>query len=91
MESLTGERRVYEHRSDESGRWLRLEFFPTCGGTVTWTAEALPGMRAFAGGSFDDPQWFGITRHGWMRSAHRWFTPPASVEVFEKGTLPPRK
>jgi hypothetical protein len=91
VESLTGERRSYQHRSDESGRWLRIEFCTTCGGTVTWTAEALPGMRAFAGGSFDDPQWYRVTRHGWMRSAHRWFTPPAGVELFEKGTLPTPK
>ena len=91
VERLSGERRSYEHRSDESGRWLRIEFCTNCGGTVTWTAEALPGMRAFAGGAFDDPQWYRTTRHGWMRSAHRWFKPPEGAEVFEKGTLPAPK
>jgi hypothetical protein len=58
---------------------------------VTWTAEALPGMRGFAGGSFDDPRWFRISRHGWLRSAHPWFTPPPGVETHEKGTLPQPK
>ena len=90
VEHLAGTRKSYEHHSDESGRWSRNEFCTTCGGTVTWTAEALPGLRGFAGGSFDDPQWFRITRHGWLRSAHRWFTPPEGVEKFEKGTLPPK-
>jgi hypothetical protein len=60
-------------------------------GTVTWTAEALPGLRAFAGGSFDDPKWFRIARHSWLSSAHPWFRPPEGVEMHEKGTLPPRK
>ncbi|MGH8732737.1 MAG: GFA family protein [Burkholderiales bacterium] len=91
VEVLTGSRKTYEHRSDESGRWLRIEFCTNCGGTVTWTVEALPGMRAFAGGSFDDPQSFPVTRHAWLRSAHRWFKPPSGVETFEKGTLPPPK
>jgi hypothetical protein len=81
----------YEYRSDESGRWLRMEFCGNCGGTVTWTAEALPGLRAIAGGSFDDPKWFRIRRFSWMRSAHPWITPPADAEVVQQGTLPTRK
>jgi hypothetical protein len=91
VESLTGERRSYEHRSDETGRWLRIEFCVVCGSTVSWTVEALPGIRAFAGGSFDDPKWFRIARHSWLRSAHPWFRPPEGVETSEKGTLPPVK
>jgi hypothetical protein len=58
---------------------------------VTWTVEALPGMRGFVGGSFDDAQSFPVTRHAWLRSAHRWFKPPPGVETFEKGALPPPK
>ena len=88
---LDGELRTYEHRSDESGRWLRIEFCLNCGGTVTWTAEALPGMRAIAVGSFDDPKWFKPRRFGWMRSAHPWIIPPPGVEVFQQGTLPTAK
>ena len=87
VEFLRGERKTYEYRSDESGRWLRTEFCTSCGGTVTWTAEALPGLRAIAGGSFDDPQWFRIERHSWLRSAHRWFTPPSGVVTSEKSAL----
>ena len=90
-EILRGELRMYEHRSDETGRWLRSEFCVKCGSTVTWTAEALPGLRAFAGGAFDDPKWFHIPRHVWLRSSHPWFVPPADVERFDKGSLPPPK
>ncbi len=63
------------------------KFCGNCGTTVSWTAEALPGLRAVAGGSFDDPQWFRIDRHGWMRSGHRWFVAPQGVETFEKSAL----
>jgi len=83
--------RTYEHRSDETGRWIRQEFCPRCGTVVTWTVEALPGLRALAVGSFDEPKRLKIERHGWLRSAHRWFTPPEGVEHHQKGTLPAPK
>ena len=86
---LRGELRSYEHRSDESGRWLRLEFCPNCGTTVTWTLEVIPDGRGVAGGSFDDPGWLKIERHSWTRSKHHWFTVPPGVETFEKSALPP--
>ena len=49
--------KTYEYRSDESNRWLNLEFCPTCGTTVSWTAEGFPGSRGIAVGTFDDPNW----------------------------------
>jgi len=33
----------YTHRSDVSGRWLRMEFCPTCGTCVTIALERRPG------------------------------------------------
>ena len=77
---------TYEHRSDESGRWLRMEFCPRCGTTLTWTAERRPGTRGIAGGTFDDPHWFKVARHIWTRSALHWISIPGEVERFEKGT-----
>ena len=87
VEMLRGELRTYEYRSDESGRWLRTQFCASCGSTVTWTAEALAGLRAIAGGSFDHPDWLRIDRHGWTRSKQKWFECPAGTQVFEKGAL----
>jgi hypothetical protein len=86
---LRGELRTYELRSDESGRWLKMQFCPNCGGTVTWTVEAFPGLRALAGGSFDDPDWLRFERHVWTRSKQKWFVCPPGVETFEKGAQPP--
>ena len=37
FELTRGDLKSYEHKSDESGRWLRMEFCPACGTTVTWT------------------------------------------------------
>ena len=88
FELLSGELRSYEHRSDESGRWLRLEFCPNCGTTVTWTLEVTPEGRGVAGGSFDDPRWLKIERHSWTRSKHHWFVVPPGVETFEQSALP---
>ena len=85
---LRGELRTYEHRSDESGRWLRNQFCPNCGSTVTWTLELYPGLRALAVGSFDDPGWLAVSRHVWTRSGHKWFIYPPGAEIFEKGSPP---
>ncbi len=90
IQFLRGERHIYEHHSDESGRWLRFEFCPNCGTQVSWTLEALPGVRAVGLGTFDDPKWLKVNRFGWYRSAHPWVTVPQGVEVFEKSSLAPK-
>jgi hypothetical protein len=87
FELLRGELKVYEYRSDESGRWLRTEFCVNCGTTVTWTAEIFPGGRAVAGGTFDDTRWFKIERHVWTRSAHDWMAYPPAIQRFPKSSL----
>ena len=79
-------RTVYEHRSDETGRWLRTEFCPTCGTPITHTTEMRPGLRAIAAGTLEDPDSFRIDRHIWTRSARRWVAVPGGVEAYEKGS-----
>lgn len=85
VEFTQGELAEVEHRSDESGRWLKMNFCPKCGTTVSHTAEVRPGTRSIAGGTFDDPNWFTINRHIWVKSKLPWVTIPAGVETFEKG------
>jgi hypothetical protein len=68
IEDLQGELAEIEHRSDESGRWLRMSFCPKCGTTVSHKSELRPGVRTIAGGSFDDPTWFTVDRHIWVQS-----------------------
>ncbi len=85
VEITGGPLTTYEHRSDESQRWIRLEFCPRCGTRVTLTLERFPGVRGIEGGTFDDPSWVKIEMHIWTRSALPWMTYPAGIELFEKG------
>ena len=79
--------RKYRHISDESGRWLDQEFCARCGTNIGFTLEAVPGVRALAAGTFDDPSW--ITpekytfRHVYVRSARSWSRIPDGVEHYE--------
>jgi hypothetical protein len=91
VEMLQGELSTYEHRSDETSRWLRLQFCPRCGTTICHTAEARPGFRGIAAGTFDDPDWFKIERHIWTRSARPWVAIPAGVQVFDQAFQPQQK
>lgn len=74
-----------EHRSDESGRWLRMQFCPRCGTTVSHTTEIRPGLRAIAVGTLDDPEWPQIQRHIWVQSRRAWVSIPPGMTVFQQG------
>ena len=78
---IRGELKAYQYRSDESNRWLKTEFCPTCGTTVTATIEALPGARCIYGGTFDEPDWIKPNAHAWTRSALHWMAFPPDVEL----------
>lgn len=75
--------KTYECRSDETNRWLKIEFCPSCGTTVTWTAEWAPRGRGIAVGTLDDPNWIKPARHIWTRSALHWMAFPAAAERIE--------
>ncbi len=78
----------YRHVSDESGRWLDIEFCPACGTTIGMTLEWRPGIRLIDAGTFDDPGWIRsdrhLFRHIFMRSAQRWSIVPDGVEKYEQ-------
>ena len=86
IEFTQGQLVLYEHHSDESGRWLKMQFCPRCATTLTHTAEVRPGLRSIAAGTFDDPDWFRIERHIWVRSKRPWVSVPADVAVFAQGS-----
>lgn len=85
VEITQGELTECEHRSDESGRWLKMNFCPKCGTTVCHTAEVRPGMKTIAAGTFDEQGWFGIDRHIWAQSKLDWVTVPKGVATFSRG------
>lgn len=77
-----------EHRSDVSGRWMKMSFCPKCGTTVTHTAEVRPGMRTIAAGTFDESNWFSVDRHIWLQSKQSWVTVPPGVAAYQQGVPP---
>jgi hypothetical protein len=86
FELVRGELRAYEHRSDETRRWLKMESCPKCATTLTWTLEITP-LRGVAAGTLDDSSWLKIERHAWIRSKQHWVDIPPGVERFEKSSL----
>ena len=77
----------YRHVSDESGRWLDVEFCPTCGSNLGFTLEAAPGIRALPAGTFDDPGFISpdrlTTRQVFTRSRRSWADVTPLVETYE--------
>ena len=88
VEIIQGDLVECEHRSDESGRWLKMSFCPKCGTTISHTAEVRPGMRSIAAGTFDETDWFVIDRHIWVQSKQPWVTIPPGVATFPRGSTP---
>jgi hypothetical protein len=89
IELLQGEVAKREYRSDQSGRWLKMSFCPACGTTVSHVSEFRPGKRTIAAGTFDEPGWFEIHRHIWVRSKLPWVTIPAGVDTYQQGYVAP--
>lgn len=78
----------YRHVSDESGRWLDVEFCRRCGTNLGFTLEAVPGVRTLPAGAFDDPAWITADhykfRHVFLRSRREWSDLPPHVEQYER-------
>jgi hypothetical protein len=65
-----GEQRTYR-RNGDSGRLIETHFCPTCGVTVFFHAEGLPGLVGIAAGCFADPDFTKPSRLYWASRHHR--------------------
>ena len=78
----------YRHVSDESGRWLDVEFCGRCGSNLGFTLEMAPGIRTLPAGAFDDPAWIRSDslkiRHVFLRSRRDWSDLTPMVEQYER-------
>jgi len=81
---FTGELGTYEHRSETSGKAVRVHFCPSCGTTVTLTFERWPAYRAISRGTFDDPDCVEIESHIWTESAQSGVMLPAATDCYRK-------
>ena len=80
--SVAGEQKSFR-RHGESGRWIETCFCPTCGMTVFFRGEALPGVVGVAVGCFADPDFPRPRRHYWTSRRHHWLEIADGVEPVE--------
>ncbi|WP_395017237.1 GFA family protein [Dongia sp.] len=86
--AFTGAPAKYRHHSDESGRWLDVEFCRNCGTNLGFTLELAPGLRTLPAGAFDDPRWIRpeavAFKHIYLRSRRPWSDLTPLVEQYER-------
>ena len=68
--SMSGDSTQFTRKSDTGGS-VTFRFCPTCGSTVYWEAEKLPGLIAVAVGSFADPGFPRATVSVWEQRRHQ--------------------
>ncbi len=80
--AIAGERRAWRHRGD-SGRWLENGFCPTCGVSVFFMLEVMPGAIGVNVGCFADPHFARPARVYWASRQHDWLKFPEGVRLIE--------
>jgi hypothetical protein len=79
---IAGERREYRQHGD-SGRAIESYFCPTCGTTVAFRAEGLPGAVGVPVGCFADPDFARPSKLFWASRRHHWLDLPDSIPLIE--------
>jgi hypothetical protein len=80
--AVAGERKSWRHLGD-SGRWIETAFCPTCGTTVCFRAEGLPGLIGVSVGCLADPDFAKPATAYWASRRHRWLSFPADTRVMD--------
>jgi hypothetical protein len=62
-------------RSSDSGHSITFHFCPTCGSTVFWRPERMPGRVAVAVGAFGDPSFPAPAKSVHHEHRHFWVEP----------------
>ena len=71
--ALAGEFRTWSQQGD-SGTVARFRFCPTCGATLVYASEGMPGLTAVAVGAFADPGFPPPQYSVWEDRKHGWVT-----------------
>lgn len=75
-----------EHsRAAAAGRWVKHQFCPSCGTTLCWTVERIPGGIGIAGGAFTDPAFPPPTVSIWENHRYDWVPSVPGVEHYGQG------
>ena len=65
----------------ELGAGVSYYFCPTCGSTVYFITDVLPGVHGFAVGSFVDPDFPPPSDEFWTELRHKWVAPIGNAEA----------
>ena len=76
--TIAGPTSTYQ-RTGDSGGIATFRFCPTCGSTVCWELDGLPGSLAVAVGAFADPEFPAPTFSVYEDRKHAWVEVPATV------------
>jgi hypothetical protein len=68
-------------REAASGNTLVFHFCPTCGSTLYWKNDSLPGIVLVAIGNFADPNFPAPTIAVWEETRHGWNRLPAGMPL----------
>lgn len=83
-----GRPKIYEHRSEGSGKSIYVNFCATCGTKLFMTFERFPDVVGIFGGTFDDPNWFDNTPENskqiFLRLAQSGTIIPAGINTYEE-------
>ena len=87
---IDGEVKIYEHRSEGSGKQVYVHFCDTCGTKLFLTFERWQDVVGIYGGTFDNPNWFERTpensRQIFLGVAQRGTVIPPGVNTFKAQT-----
>ena len=81
--SVVGEYRSWKRTSD-AGRFHESNFCPTCGTSVFYRLEALPGVIGIPAGNFADPTFAKPAKHYWTLRRPDWLATPADAVIIER-------
>jgi hypothetical protein len=88
LEVMTGQPKIYSHRSEGSGKIVYVHFCDACGTKLFLTFERFANVAGLYGGTFDDPNWFKYSasnaKHIFLSVARHGTIVPAGIPCFEE-------
>ena len=88
---IVGKAKIYEHRSEGSGKQVYIHFCDICGTKLFLTFERFTEGVGVYGGTFDDPNWFERTPENskqiFLSAAQRGTVIPPGVNTFEEHAI----
>jgi hypothetical protein len=80
--TIAGERKTWR-RNGDSGRWIDSIFCPSCGISVGFHSEGMPGLTGIPVGTFSDPDFLPPARLYWASRRHRWLPLHADITLLD--------